>query len=80
MDCPDRYTSRNCHPARMRRSRGEAAAAMRSPDVAASDRETFAAPVPAALQNGAAAAGAHALAEPVDLFPAAIVRLERAFH
>jgi len=53
---------------------------MRSPDVAASDRETFAAPVPAALQNGAAAAGAHALAEPVDLLPAAIVRLKRAFH
>jgi len=51
-----------------------------SPRAAALDGETFAAPVPAALQDGAAAAGAHALAEAMDLLPAAIVRLERALH
>jgi hypothetical protein len=51
-----------------------------SPGAAVLDRETFAAPVPAALQNRAAAAGAHALAEAVDLLPAAVVRLERALH
>jgi hypothetical protein len=50
------------------------------PGAAALDRETFAAPVPAALQDRSAAAGAHALAEAVDLLPAAIVRLERALH
>jgi hypothetical protein len=43
-------------------------------------REAFAALRTAALQNGAATPRAHALAEPVHFFPAAIVRLKRALH
>jgi hypothetical protein len=43
-------------------------------------REAFAASFTAALQNGAAAPRAHAFAEAVHLFPAAIVGLERALH
>lgn len=47
---------------------------------AALNREPFAAPVTAALQNRAAASRAHPLAEPVNFLPAAIVGLERALH
>ena len=44
------------------------------------DRETLAAPLTAALQHRAATSGTHPLAEAVDLFPAAIVRLKGALH
>jgi len=44
------------------------------------DRETLAAPVTTTLQDRAAAPGAHPLAEAVDLFPAALVRLKGALH
>jgi hypothetical protein len=43
-------------------------------------REAFAASLTAALQYGAAASRAHALAEAVHLFSAAIVGLKRALH
>jgi len=43
-------------------------------------REAFAASLTAALENGSSAPRAHAFAEAVHLFPAAIVRLKRALH
>jgi len=51
-----------------------------SPAAAELNRETFAAPVAAPLQDRAAASGAHPLAESVDLLPAAVVRLKGALH
>jgi hypothetical protein len=51
-----------------------------SPGVAALDRETFAAPVAAALEDRPAAPGAHPLAETVNLLPAAVMRLKCALH
>jgi hypothetical protein len=78
---PAWYTSRNCHPSRRRRSRGETAPAMDvSPGGAALRRETLAPAGPTPAENGATATGAHARAESVDLFPAAIVRLKCALH
>jgi hypothetical protein len=44
------------------------------------DGEAFAALCTAALQDGAAAPRAHALAEAVHLFSPLVVRLERALH
>src|SRR6185369_17024464 len=78
---PKRYTSRNCHPADRRRSRGGTAPAIDDTSGGiGSDRETLAAAVPAALEYSAASAGAHTLAESVDLLPAAVMRLKGALH
>ena len=51
-----------------------------APGVDGSDRETFAAPVPPALQDRAPAPGAHPLTKTVHLLAAAVVWLKCALH